>query len=117
MRRRDSLRALFTSLFVLCLLAGVLPAGSSTPCRLGGSSAIAKRVVQFSSTSPAGIKSYRNEAEDCHALPWFGGYVAIALDSGFSGYAYSLHQEPLSLWNPEAGNGRSPPSHVRSSQL
>jgi hypothetical protein len=84
---------------------------------LNGPAAIIKRVAQISSPSPAGIKADRNEAEVCPALPWFGGYVAIALDSGFTGYTYSLHQEPLSLWNPEAGNGRSPPFHVRSFQL
>lgn len=117
MRRHDSLRSLFTSLFVLCLLAAVLPASSLSPYRLGRSSGITKRVVQFNSNSPAEIKSHRNDAEGCHALPWFGGFLAIALDSGFSAYAYSLHQEPLSLWNPDAGRGRSPPSHFRSSQL
>lgn len=117
MRRHDSLRALFTSLFALCLLAGVPSASSLSPYHLGRSSEITKRAVQFNSTSPAGIKSDGNDPEGCHALPWFGGFVAIALDSGFSAYAYSLHQEPLSLWNPDAGHGRSPPSHFRSSQL
>jgi len=117
MRRGDGLRALCTSLFLLCLLTAVVPLISLTPHRLRGSSAITKRVGQLSSPSPANIKADRNEAEACHALTCFGGYVVIALDSGFSGYTYSLHQEPLSLWNPEAGNGRSPPSHVPSSQL
>ena len=120
-RGGDSLRALCTSVFLLCLLTAVLPTISLSPHRLHGSSAITKRAVpfrsQFSSASPDGIKSHRNDAEGCHALPWFGGYVAVAVDSGCSAYAYSQHQEPLSLWNPEAGNGRSPPSHVPSSQL
>ena len=114
MRRHDSLRALFSSLFVLCLLTAVLPVSSLSPNRLGRSSGITKRAVQFHSNSPAEIKLHRNDAEGCHALPWFGGFLAIALDSGFSAYAYSQHQEPLSLWNPDAGRGRSPPSHFRT---
>lgn len=117
MRRHDSLRALFSSLFVLFLLTAVLPASSLNSYRSGRSSKITKRAVHFNSNSPAEIKLHRNDAEGCHALPWFGGFLAIGLDSGFSAYAYSQHQEPLSLWNPDAGRGRSPPSHFRTSQL
>lgn len=113
----DSVKTLLTSIFVVCLLAAAPSETSASPHCLGGSSAIAKRAVQPSSPSPTGIKSDRNDAEDCHALPWFDSYIAIAADTAYSGYAYLLHREPSPLWNPEAGYGRSPPSYDCSSQL
>ena len=117
MRRHDSLRALLTSLFVACLLAAVLPPSESSFARLGRSSAITKRATQFNSSSPAEIKSHRNDADSSQAISWFGGFLSIALDNRFSTYAYSLHQEPLPQWNQDAGHGRSPPSSLRFSQL
>ena len=117
MRRHDSLRVLFTSLFALSLLTGILSDNSAGSLRLGRSTAIAKEAPRCNSPAPTGIKSHQNESEVCQAIPWFGCYAALAMESGYSGYDCSLKQEPFSLWNAKAGHGRSPPASCNSSKL
>src|SRR5690348_10291215 len=112
MRQDDRLRALFTTLLVLCLLVPVFPIRASAVPAAEDDATISSSALIFAQARSAAVKAGRS-----HAGHWPVAMVAacapIARDSDFGAHIDGARPLPACSSIGEAGHGRSPPQ-IRS---